>query len=240
MNGKINNISGKKLWLIITACVLLVLVVVGGVFIAIGNKDKLPSFNGSDLNIKRFTPVEVYEGLQITSMGDYSGLFLEDGSDEVVASVMMVVLENTSDKDLQLARIKAEYTDFTAEFEATNIPAGESVVLLEKNRRKFASESCNKLSAENVVFFQENMSLMEETFKTESGDGFVELENISNEAVQGVTYIYYKNTAGDTLYGGITYRAKVEETIPVGKTVKVLTNHFSEKNTEVMQIVNVK
>ncbi len=240
MNNKFNGIAGKKLWMIITALVLAVLVIAGAVFVAITNNNKLPPFKGSDLNIQKFTPVSVYEGLQITSMGDYSGLFLEDGTDEVVTSVMMIVLENTSDKDLQLARVKAVYSDFTAEFEATNIPAGESVVLLEKNRRKSVDVSFKELLAEDVVFFQENMSLMEETFKVKSGEGFVELENISSEDVQGVTYIYYKNTAGDTLYGGITYRAKIEETIPVGKSVRVLTNHFTEKNTEIMQIVNVK
>ncbi len=241
MTDKINNTGApKKLWLIIAAVILAVLVVLGSVLAVVIGGDKLPSFNGSELNIRKFTPITVYEGLQVTTMGDYSGLFLEDGSDEIVTSIMMIVLENTSQKDLQLARIKAESEGFTAEFEATNLPAGEKVVLLESNRRKTSGENYTALYAEDVVFFQENMSLMEDTFKATFGEGFVELENISGEDVEGTTYIYYKNIADDTLFGGITYRARIEEEIPKGESVRVLTNHFSEKNTEIMQIVNVK
>ncbi len=193
-----------------------------------------------DLYINDFEPVEVADGLRVTSMGTYSGLFLEDGSDDVVSPVMMIILENVSDKDLQLARISAEYTEFTASFEATDIPAGESVVLLEKNRRALPSGDYSELVADNVAFFNDQMSLMEETFSVSYGEGYVELKNISNEEINGTTYVYYKNISSDMLYGGITYRAKYEGTIPKGGSVKVLTKHFTEKNTVITQIVNVK
>lgn len=240
MNDKSENTAvGKKLWFIIVAAILVVCVAVGGIIFGISSNDRYSSFKGSVLNAEKFTPVTIAEGLQVTSMGGYSGLFLEDGSDDVLSSVLMIVLENTSDKDLQLVRIKAVYTDFIAEFEATNIPAGKRVVLLEKNRREYPSDSYIELRAENVVFFSENMSIMEDTIEVVFGDGFVELKNIGDKDIEGTTYIYYKNRAGDTLYGGITYRANSEETIPCGGSIRIITQHCTQKNTEIMQIVNV-
>lgn len=241
MKNKVNTKSrAKKLWLIIAAIAALLVVALAIVFLSTIKNEEYPSLNGSELDVQKFSPVQVYEGLQITSMGDYAGLFFEDGTDEVVSSVMMLELENTSEMDLQLARIKAEYPGFTAEFEATNIPAGESVVLLEKNRHKPVKEDCVGYKAENVEFFQSNMTIMEDTFSVTAGDGFVELKNISSEDIQGVTYVYYKNIAGETLYGGITYRATITDEIPAGESVRVLTNHFTRENTKIMQIVNVE
>lgn len=71
-------------------------------------------------------------GLEITDMAAYAGIYMEDGSNEIVSNIMMVVLKNTTEKDLQLARIELTFSDFSAKFEVTNLPAGASVVLLEK------------------------------------------------------------------------------------------------------------
>ncbi len=230
----------KGVWIILMTAVFAVSVVLCGAFFEIFEEESEEFFYGSELKIKEFAPLVVAEGLQITAMGDYSGIYLEDGSDEVVSSVMMVVLENISDRDLQLARIKVVYTEYVAEFEATNLPSGDSVTLLEKNRRQTTEDNAVKFSAENIVFFEQKMDTMEDIFEVISGDGFVEIKNKSNKDIDGTTMIYYKNKAGDTLYGGITYRAGIEDTIPSGKSVRVLTNHFTEKNTKIMQIVNVK
>ncbi len=195
---------------------------------------------GTNLNIQTFDPIVVSDGLQITLISNYSGVFLEDGSDDIVSSIMMIKLENTSEKDLQLARINVKYDNFTAEYEATNLPSGESVVLLEKNRRTFTEEKFISISAENVVFFEENMSVMEDVFETAGGEGFVELKNISNEDVEGTIYIFYKNKVQDVFYGGITYRATIEDSILSGESKRVLTQHFTDERTEIVQIVNVE
>lgn len=68
--------------------------------------------------------VELGDGLRIERMDRYAGIYMEDGSNEVVQDVMMLQVRNTSEQDLQLARIRVHYADFTAEFEVTNLPAG--------------------------------------------------------------------------------------------------------------------
>lgn len=230
----------KKIWIVLMAIVFVVSVILSGLFFVIIEERSEENLYGAELNVKEFSPIVVAEGLQITAMGDYAGLYLEDGSNEVVSSVMMMVLENTSDMDLQLARIKVVYADYIAEFEVTNLPSGEKITLLEKNRRQFTDENPLKFYAENIVFFEQQMDTMEDIFEIVPGEGFVEIKNKSDEDIDGTTMIYYKNMAGDTLYGGITYRVGMEKTIPSKGSVKVLTNHFTEKNTRIMQIVNIE
>ena len=164
--------------------------------------------------------------LYITNVGNYTGAYMEDGSDEVVTDVLMIILKNEGEMPLQLARISLEYADFTASFEATNVPAGESVVLLEKNRHEYVPDTFFGATAENVVFFQEDMSLQEDKLKITGTNGALTVENLTNEKL-GEIYIYYKNSASDGLfYGGITYRARVDAGLQPGKSTTVMTGHY--------------
>lgn len=173
--------------------------------------------------------------LYITDIGNYTGAYMEDGTDEMVDNVMMIVLKNESENALQLARISLEYSDFTAEFEATNLPAGESVVLLEKNRHEYVSDVYISAKADNVLFFQEPMSLQEDKLKITEAKGAILVENLTDE-VMGQIYIYYKNSAVDLYYGGITYRAKVEAGLKPGRTYTVMTNHFNPSNCTILNV----
>lgn len=176
-------------------------------------------------------------GLTITTVGSYTGIYMEDGSDEVVTGVMMILLENGSGQDLQLARIQMEYDSMTAEFEVTNLPAGERVVLLERSRQSPPEERCSDIRVENLVFFSQPMDLMEEKLEIVGGDGYLDVRNISGEALTGDVYIYYKNSASDLLYGGITYRARIEDGLDADGAVRVLTGHFSEGSSRIVHVV---
>ncbi len=177
------------------------------------------------------------DGLRITGIRGYTGIYMEDGSDEIVSNVMMILLENTSEQDLQLARIDIQYADFTAEFEVTNLPAGESAVLLEKNRLNMPEDDCISIEARNIAFFQTPMSLMEDTFEITGGNGYLDVKNISDSATGGKVYVYYKHASSDLLYGGITFRATVNEPIAPGETIRILTNHYTADNSRILAVV---
>ena len=235
-----NNAFTKRNYIMLAAMVLLI-ALVAAVFFGCSD-DNIPE--ETTLNDTTRTQsddkavVELGEGLEIMSIGNYTGLYFEDGTDETVTNVLMIELLNSSEKDLQLARINLEYTDFSAEFEATNIPSGMSAIILAKNRTPYTSEKYLSIGADNVIFFETPMDKMESVVKIGGGEGYIDVENISAEAFDGTTYVYYKNFAGDKLYGGITYRAKISEALPAGESVRILTNHFTEKNTLVVQVIN--
>ena len=124
-----------------------------------------------------------------------------------------------------------------AEFEVTNLPAGEAVVLLEKNRRSNPGQTFAEAQIRNVVFFSEPMNLSEDKFIITTSKGVIDLKNISGSDISGEIYIYYKNSASDLLYGGITYRARIEEGLASGETARVLTGHYDPETCRIMSIV---
>lgn len=174
--------------------------------------------------------------LGLLSVGKFAGIYLEDGSNEVVSNIMMIQVVNNSQKDLQLAKIKLEYAAFTAEFEATNIPAGRTVVLLEKNRRAYVEEKYTSVSTQNVVFFQNKMTTQEDRFKISGLEGALNVTNISEEDISEDVYVYYKYISGDRLYGGITFRTKIQGGMKFGELKQVMTSHYDPDTCQIVAV----
>lgn len=195
-----------------------------------------PDLDIPDVVVQENDAIVLASGLQIDYIASYTGIYMEDGSDEIVSDVMMMILTNTTEDDLQLARISIHYSDFVAEFEVTNLPSKASVVLLEKNRHSMVEQEYKMIDVQNVVFFQSPMSMMDDTLQIVGGDGYLDVTNISKKATSGNVFIYYKNSAVDLLYGGITYRARIEKPIQPGETVRVMTRHYQEGNSRLIMV----
>lgn len=183
-----------------------------------------------------FEPLFLPDGLCITEVGSYAGIYFEDGSDEIVTDVMMLVLKNTAEKDLQMAKIQLVYSDFTAEFEVTDLPSGESVVLSEKNRHSTVKEKIRSAAVTDIVFFDKAMSLQNDRLSVVGDDSSIAVTNITKTDISDNIYLYYKNTANGMLYGGITYRVCVNGGIAAGETAKVLTEHYTPGGSRILRI----
>ena len=157
-------------------------------------------------------PIHLGEGLVITQIGSYAGLYLEDGSDELVSGILMIGLENTSELDLQLAKITLEYGDSTASFTVTNLPAGRKVILLEQNRMAYIPQDPDSARAENTVFL-DGFDMHEDQLEIVALDGVINVTNISDQDIDRDIFVYYKNIAGGVFYGGITYRVRMVPSI---------------------------
>jgi len=180
--------------------------------------------------------IELTDGLVIHYTGSYAGIYMEDGTDEPVSDGRIIILENTSGEDLQLARISLGYGGVTADFKVTNLPAGEKVVALEKNRHPEVSGEYLSVQAKNVVFFPENMGLQEDRIRIEGANGTLTVTNISGGDIPGDIYIYYKNSATDLLYGGITYRVAVRGGLKAGDSTTVIAGHYTPDNSRLVQV----
>ena len=187
--------------------------------------------------IERPDPMKVADGLEIEQISSYVGIYMEDGSDEIVSGVMMLILKNTSEQDLQLAQIQVIYEGLTAEFEASNIPAGERVVLLEKNRAAMPDGEPQSVETGYVIFFQESMSIHADKFEITGGNGYLDVKNISGDNISGLVRVFYKNASQDLLYGGITYMATLQDGIADGETIRIVTGHYSESSSRIVHVV---
>jgi hypothetical protein len=63
-----------------------------------------------------------------------------------------------------------------------------------------------------------------------------EVTNITDTDITDEIIIYYKNSATDILYGGITYRVRVSGGIPAGETVRVMSRHYHPDRCTIVMV----
>lgn len=228
----------KTSWVIPAAVVAVIVIAVVIVIFALPHSGEPEptqpqGTGGTKVEYVEMDPIDLGQGLVIDYAGAYTGIYMEDGTNEMVTGLMMVILKNTGNQDLQLARFTLEYADFTAEFEVTNLPAGASVVTLEKNRRDAAGEPKSaKLST--VVFFQEKMTLLEEQLELSGSAGTISVKNISGADISGNIWVYYKYSATDIFYGGITFRAKLTDGLKAGESAQIPAGHYNPNSVKIV------
>ncbi len=176
-------------------------------------------------------------GIYLKDITGYTGLYMEDGSDEVLSDILMMVVENGGDQDIQYAKITMDLGNQQAEFLITTLPVGESIVLLEQSRiawNKDTDYAAILPKVENVAYFQESISLHEDKLKIQIIDGALNVTNISEEDIFGTIKVYYKNAAEDLLYGGITYQVTIDGGLKTGELRQVMTHHASDTGSRIM------
>lgn len=178
--------------------------------------------------------VNLGSGLAITDVGKYTGVYMEDGTDEVITGIMMIAVTNEGDQDVQYAEISLPVGNQIAHFTLTTLPAGGTVILLEQNRMPYLPDDYTTAVVENVVLFKEPLSLCEDRIRIEKVKEGMNVTNISGKDMDGDIYIYYKNSARDVYYGGITYRVRLDGGLKAGETRQVVSNHYSLSGTAVM------
>ena len=180
---------------------------------------------------------EEFKGLQVVKIGSYSGLFVEDGSNDVLSRILMVIVKNCGDKTVQYAEIEMTDGENTAYFSLSTLPPGESVVLLEKNRMSYADgKDLTEVTIKNVAIFQQEPTLCEDLLQIQELNGFLNVTNISGKDIDGNIVIYYKNAASDLLYGGITYRVTIKGGLSKDEVRQITASHFTPKGSRIMWV----
>lgn len=175
-------------------------------------------------------------GLQLTDSGKYTGVYMEDGGNEIVSDVMMAVVLNTGEADVQLAEITAQVGGEEYRFRLTNLAVGQRAVLLDLERKPSGGKSLEFAMAENVALFQEPMMLLEDRLQISGPEGVLNVQNISDDDIDGDIYVYYKYAAEDLYYGGITFRVRVEGGLKAGEIRQVPAGHYSPEGCSIVQV----
>lgn len=173
--------------------------------------------------------------VRLLDMGKYTGLYMEDGSDEIVSGVLMLKIVNNGDEPIQYAQITMNYGGQTARFTVSTLLPGATMVLLEQERMAYDADAvCGDLKMEHVAVFQEPLSLCEEKLEIQILDGAINVTNISGEDITGDVRIYYKNYADGIYYGGITYMLRIQGGIPADGVKQLMASHFSDTGSVIM------
>lgn len=179
----------------------------------------------------------VIEGTELTvqNISSYDGIFLEDGSDGEVTGVAAMVVENTGDTNVEYAAITISCNGETLEFDASDLPAGATVVVQEKNKTPYQSGTYTDCSA--VVAEMGDFEMSEDQVKVEETEsGSLLVTNLTDEEIPCVR-IFYKFYMADeeTYVGGITYTAKLTD-LSAGASQTVTPSHYAAGNSRIMMV----
>jgi hypothetical protein len=68
-------------------------------------------------------------------------------------------------------------------------------------------------------------------------NGIMEVTNTSNQDIASDIFIYYKNSAVDLFYGGITYRVRIEGGLAAGESARIISAHYLPKSCRIVGIM---
>lgn len=164
--------------------------------------------------------------LVVKNMISYSGIYLEDGSDEEISDVATILIENTGDQGIEYADIEMRAGSETLHFIGTAIPPKSKMIIMAKDRAPMPSEPVTQCSA--AVTDGSDFSMSEDLVQvTEGEDHAVILKNVTEEEIPMVRVFYkFYMEEQDTYVGGITYTIKAEDVEP-GVEYEMLPSHYS-------------
>lgn len=179
--------------------------------------------------VEGVTSFTLEQGLEITRYGKYIGVYMEDGSDEFVSNVMMIEVRNTTDQAIQYAKITLTGPAGDAVFILTTLMPGQRMIVLEANRKAYSeTDVFTEAKLDNLALFEEVPGLLEDQIQIQPLEGGFNITNISGADISGTIEIYFKDMAGEMLYGGITYVCRVQEGLAAGEVKQIMSANFTE------------
>ena len=138
------------------------------------------------------------EGLEVTKIGSYTGLYMEDGSDEVLSDILMLQVVNNGETPIQYGEVFMTIGEETAKFTLSTLNPGATMVLLEQNRMAYSASvdyTAAEITSKNVALFQYPLEKHADKLEIQILDGAINVTNISGRDIPGTVSIYYKNAA---------------------------------------------
>lgn len=177
------------------------------------------------LTIDQDNGLALDQGLTLLGLNSYSGLYIEDTTDDSVYDIMAATILNSGTEAIKYATVEiASDSGETYSFSLTVLLPGQSVIVLDDNRTAFNYDyTISSTSVKNVVTFDAMPSLHEDVLEITPGDQYMTVRNISSEDFPGGS-VFYKTTNNGYLLGGITYLATVPA-LSAGKEITVRASH---------------
>jgi len=164
----------------------------------------------------------------------YEGPFWEDNSNETVAGVAALVIENRGCILASFGAVVLEWEKETLVFEFSALPAGERVLVLEKDRQPLPGAPPEKCYGWTRGEYPENMG---HVVIEENGGASIEVINKTSGQIPVVQICYKTRDRGSgMLLGGISYTVEVRNLRP--RERRLLTPyHYICGNSTVVRIL---
>ena len=192
--------------------------------------------SGSITVTKKNTYVLQSESGDITCdrFGNFSGVYVEDGSDVPIENVAAALITNQTDSYLEYASLTVDIGGKTAVFVVTGLPAHKSAWVLEKNKMSLGSPSSFTL-ADCTSSFRDDVVSENDKIDIFSDGNNLTVSNKSSKTLKNFS-VYYRNLHTDgNFLGGITYMVSFGD-IESGASAQSVAGHFSPDSSEIVRI----
>lgn len=173
--------------------------------------------------------------IQIDALSDgYSGPFVEDGSDEKVKDVLALQFTNKGEQDIQYAEYVFSIGKKAVSFKLSDLPAGQSCVVLETTQHKYKEKDKLEMVSRVVALVDEIPFARDQILTVDNSDDTITIMNLTDKEIP-VARVFYKSfdNENNLFVGGITYNAKAEK-IPAGGGITVAPSHFKSGESVVV------
>lgn len=164
--------------------------------------------------------------LQILSVGQYTGPYVETGEDLPVSNVMSLVVKNTGDQMVEYAEIELSADeDKTVCFTISALPAGTSVMVQEAQQAEYSADAVYTYSGATEALVTDEKSMQEDKLQISGEDGKIAIKNLTDSDIDRVYVCYRTISNGGVYLGGIAYRVPVEN-LKAGEEKSIESGHY--------------
>lgn len=172
--------------------------------------------------------------LVIDHIDSYTGVFVEDGSDEKVEDIFAIHILNNSNQNVEYSEITVSINGTDLLFKVSGLPAGAGISVLESNRTTYEEGTLTYI--DNQTAYVDDFNLLENEIGTViEDDNGITVTNLTKEDIPCVR-LFYKFVSEDEEYlGGITYTAKIKD-LKAGDNLTIYPSHFAKDGSEIIMV----
>ena len=174
--------------------------------------------------------------LTIERLAAYSGMFVEDGTNATTENVAMLMVKNNGDFPVEYTQIRVQWENEELLFDISALPAGEKMVVQEKNGKALSQGNASAASA--LVVQRANMEMSEEKVEvTDNGDNTLTIRNLTGETIPTVRVFYkYYMEEEALLVGGIAFTVRLTR-LGAGESITIQPSHYTSQTSRVVMVL---
>ena len=174
--------------------------------------------------------------LVIHRLAPYDGLFVEDGTNATVQKVAMLLVSNEGDYPIEYAQISVQCGEQALLFDISALPAGEKLVVQEKNGQILANSEAQRATA--MVVRRANLEMSADKVEVvDNGDDTLTIRNLTKEAIPTVRVFYkYYMKDEDTFVGGIAFTVRVTR-LAAESAITIQPSHYTSQTGRVVMVL---
>lgn len=167
-------------------------------------------------------------------VGEYEGDFFEDGSDIFVVDTAMLLLHNAGQRHIDFAKVEITIGQSVYQFEATCIPAGANVWVLERNKKPYPQGDIVQI--QGTALYGNACDVTDKILVETVDMGHISVTNQTQEQLVNICFFYKKYIQEDNHYlGGITYVTTLAQLQP-GQTHILSPANYAKGYSKVLYI----